>query len=107
MFFYSVFVYFTTDMNKWKTEFCTSASSELQTLQTGEGWYIGDDCEAPQEPAATSDDWYVTAFFHTEHVHVPAVFLGCLTLDGKHVPTLYQIYCPPTAVCLFALRPQE
>lgn len=29
---------------------------ELQTLQTGEGGYPGDDREAPQEPATIPDD---------------------------------------------------
>lgn len=33
---------------------------EFQTLKIGKGGHPGDDCEAPQEPAAASDGWYVT-----------------------------------------------
>lgn len=47
-------------MSKPKTWIVAFACLEFQTLQTGEGRYPGDDCEAPQEPAATSDDRYVT-----------------------------------------------
>lgn len=33
---------------------------EFQTLKIGKGGHPGDDREAPQEPAAASDGWYVT-----------------------------------------------
>lgn len=36
-------------------------SSELQTLQTGEGRHPGDDCEASAEPAESSDDRWVSS----------------------------------------------
>lgn len=37
---------------------------ELQTLQTRKGGHSGDDGEAPQEPTATTDGWYVVTDAH-------------------------------------------
>lgn len=67
---------------------------ELQTLQTGEGRHPGNDREAPQEPAAASDDWYVTTI---SGLTMP--MCGCLTLDGKHVLMVSKIYCLQPSWC--------